>query len=35
MIYFKDRAIELGCTNIEELGDYDIWLYIIERQNDE
>jgi len=33
MSYFKDRAKELGCKNVNELGDKDIWLYILKHQS--
>ena len=32
-VYFKDCAIELGCTNVEELGDLAVWEYIIAHQS--
>jgi len=31
-VYFKDRAKELGCTNVSELGDLEVWQYIIKHQ---
>ena len=33
MIYFKDKAKELGCSNINSLGDMDVWYYIIVNQS--
>lgn len=35
MIYFRDRAKELGCSNINQLGDLAIWEFIIEVEGDE
>ena len=32
MIYFKDRAKQLGCKNVDELTDKQIWVYIIKNQ---
>ena len=34
-VYFKDRAVELGCKNINELGDLAIWKYIIANQGNQ
>jgi hypothetical protein len=32
MTYFKDQAIQLGCTNINELSDKQIWQFIQRHQ---
>jgi hypothetical protein len=32
IVYFRDRAKELGCKNVEELGDLAVWEYIIANQ---
>jgi len=31
-VYFRDHAADLGCTNVNELGDLAVWDYIIANQ---
>jgi len=30
--YFRDQATLLGCKNVKELGDLDVWNYILKAQ---
>lgn len=30
--YFRNVARELGCPNVDELGDLAVWQYIMEHQ---
>lgn len=30
--YFRDVATTLGCKNTKELGDLDVWNYILKAQ---
>jgi hypothetical protein len=32
MILFREHAKELGCKNVEELGDLAVWNYIMNHQ---
>jgi len=34
-VYFKDRAKELGCTNVSTLSDLQVWQYILKHQDQE
>ena len=34
-VYFKDAAVRLGCTNIEELSDIQIWKFVMAKQGKE
>ena len=32
MIYFRTQAKELGCKNVNELGDLAVWTFIMYHQ---
>jgi len=31
-MYFRTKAEELGCPNVDQLGDNDVWLFIMAKQ---
>ncbi len=33
IVYFRDRAVELGCENIDKLRDLAVWKFIIAHQD--